>query len=137
MKYKSNFFRRQNLWCVYLLTPLRWQATEESLRYAIALSKHEEIARHLLICRILGHLDFGVHELPYGYCGNILEDIGKLREVQTLISEINDGQMREEYMKELQRVKELVLSYADYVASNAPLTFKSWAELNNRPFHPW
>jgi hypothetical protein len=113
--------------------PFRWKRTPESLRYAVSLSMEEEIARYFLIQTISQELHFAVHELPFGYCGNIEQDKLNLREMRRLLREIHNQEAREDFEKELDVLEPLINSYLEYVSRGCLMSFREWALLNNKP----
>lgn len=62
--------------------PFRWLGTLHDLRRAMALDPFDEIASRRFIKYALAHVGYSVHELPAGYLGDPIEDLGILAEAE-------------------------------------------------------
>lgn len=60
--------------------PFRWLGTPLDLRRAMTLDPLDEIARRRFIDHVLAYVRYSVHELPIGYLGDPIDDLGLLAE---------------------------------------------------------
>lgn len=91
--------------------PHRWIGGIEHLNEAVGLNPVDEIAYQLLANTILGHVDYSIHELPYGYIGNPEEDLSLLRDAESAINKISDAEKRSEYQDEIMEMRKNIYAH--------------------------
>ncbi len=112
----------------------RWLGDIDSLRKAVSISSHEQIAREKLIDDLIHKVGYSVHHLPEGYIGDPSEDLTILNEIKTLITSIEDIVLIEKFDGQYADLHELVKSYFDYTQSSGVQSFEMWAISNNRKY---
>lgn len=113
--------------------PHRWLGTLESLREAVRLDPREQIARRQLISMIAGFVHYGVHELPWYYCGSPEEDLAFLDEARLAAQGIADSTEQGRLMQEITDLQSLVSSYKEYKEGSRTTSFEEWACTAGRP----
>ncbi|KLA04320.1 hypothetical protein B4158_2785 [Bacillus cereus] len=85
---------------------------EKSLRKAIELGGDtEQEAMIYLVSNYINTLEFGTHEFPSGYCGDLSECIEKLPYMLQLIDRIQNKNIKEQNIGQIQEQLHLILDW--------------------------
>lgn len=85
---------------------------EKSLRKAIELGGDtEQEAMIYLVSNYIHTLEFGTHEFPSGYCGDLSECIEKLPYMLQLINRIQNKNIKEQNIGQIQEQLHLILDW--------------------------
>lgn len=96
--------------------PYRWLGTVEHLKKAIHLDPADEIARKHLVEILINRLEYSIHELPWGYLGNVGEDLQALSEVESVIAGLSDEDKRSDYQRRVTDIRENITAYLSHTA---------------------
>ena len=91
--------------------PHRWIGGIEHLTEAIRLNPNDEIACHLLVSTILGHVRYSIHELPDGYLGNPEEDLSLLGDAEGALNKLSDVEKKSAYRDEIAEMRKSISAY--------------------------
>jgi hypothetical protein len=91
--------------------PHRWLGGEEHLSRALELDPNDQIALRKLVVHILGFVDFGTHEMPYGYLGSAADDLVALERAQGLLGNLSDEHDRAMFANEIKLEMDLIREY--------------------------
>lgn len=105
------------------IRPLRWmgiyletgEEMERLLKKAIELGgmAEQEAMIHLITYYVRG-IEFGTHELPSGYCGDLAEDQENFPYIFQLINNIQDVKKKKDLTEKLQNQVTLILSWLNH-----------------------
>ncbi|ANC08278.1 MULTISPECIES: hypothetical protein [Bacillus cereus group] len=97
---------------IYMDSSNKEDDLEKSLRKAIELGGDtEQEAMIYLVSNYINTLDFGTHELPSGYCGDLGECIEKLPYMLQLINRIQNKNIKEQNIGQIQEQLHLILDW--------------------------
>ena len=91
--------------------PRRWLGTPEHLKEAVRLDPSDEIARSRLTETVINWVAYSIHELPYGYLGDVIEDLQILKELESIIAEIANEEKRSSYRRQVTEMCESINAY--------------------------
>lgn len=118
-------------------TPFRWLGMIEHdhtlLQRAIENDPGDMIALRALLGSFDQWLHYSLHELPYGYIGELEEDRDSVRQGLAFAVHVTDGDERERWRWRFQEHHELLESYAAYRVTDRSVPFEAWARAHGRP----
>ncbi|MDA2476047.1 hypothetical protein [Bacillus cereus] len=97
---------------IYMDSSNKEDDLEKFLRKAIELGGDtEQEAMIYLVFNYINALDFGTHEFPSGYCGDLSECIEKLPYMLQLINRIQNKNVKEQNIGQIQEQLHLILDW--------------------------
>lgn len=97
---------------IYMDSSNKEDDLEKFLRKAIELGGDtEQEAMIYLVSNYINTLDFGTHEFPSGYCGDLSECIEKLPYMLQLINRIQNKNIKEQNIGQIQEQLHLILDW--------------------------
>jgi hypothetical protein len=91
--------------------PHRWLGKPEHLKEAIRRNPADEIARRRLTETVINWVAYSIHELPYGYLGDVIDDLQMLKELESIIAEISNEEKRSSYRRQVTEMRESINAY--------------------------
>lgn len=109
------------------------------LRRAMALDPNHDGARQQFVYWMTGAADYNQHELPWGYLGDVVEDLTDLAEARSVAEGVGDPELRQSLLVEIAEYVEIASQYTAWRKSRVTLDFASWCRRRDvlPRYHHW
>lgn len=108
---------------------MRFEIKENScefLKKAIELGgESEQTAIKKLLGIYINGLDYATHELPFGYLGNLEDDIKEFDEMTKILNMLKDEELKSEFNEDIKYLQDLILDWSYFLKLNLK-DFESW-----------
>jgi hypothetical protein len=91
--------------------PHRWIGDKEHLEIALALDPSDQIVHKKLVLEIFRHIEYAGHHLPSGYLGKAKADLVTLREIEELLSSMDDPKFKEHMRLAIEEERTAIKNY--------------------------
>lgn len=98
----------------------------EFLKKAIELGgESDQTAIKKLLGIYINGLDYATHELPFGYLGDLENDIKEFDEINKILNMLKDEELRLEFNEDIKYLQDLILDWSQFLKLNLK-DFESW-----------